>query len=343
MMSRRSLCGEGVLCCSCIPSAAFIGGIALLTAWLQFIEREPEMKDTYWPKSANTAEESRVGENPAMNAEPKNHDPEILRNLLRHWRGVRSSSQLDLALRTGVSQRHISFIESGRVVPSRETLLKLAGSLDVPFRDRNALLIAAGYAPKFSEEPWDSQVMQAINTAVKRMLRQHEPYPAIVMDRHWNVLMTNESAPRFFGRFIDLSRLPKPRNLLRLMLGAGGMKPFISNWDDVVASLLERIYRESLGRQIDSETRELLSELGTSAEAETASSGDSPSRPGPVVPISFHLNGRDLNYFSLVATVGTPQTIAAQELRIECMFPADEATEDQHLALLGGDTRDPVS
>ena len=125
--------------------------------------------------------------------------------LLRHWRGVRGKSQIDLSLDTGVSQRHISFIESGRSTPSRATLMDLARGLDVPLRDRNALLLAAGYAPVYSDGAWNALEMQSVSRALDRMLRLHNPFPALVMDRYWNVLMTNESAPRFFGCFIDMT------------------------------------------------------------------------------------------------------------------------------------------
>src|SRR5262249_32604567 len=135
-----------------------------------------------------------------------------LRDLLRHWRDLRGKSQFDLSLLTGISQKHISFIESGRSAPTRETLMTIAGALDVPLRDRNTLLLAAGYAPVFSDGSWDSKQMKSVTDALKRILRQHEPFPALVMDRYWNVLMTNECARRFFNQFIDMKSREGPRN-----------------------------------------------------------------------------------------------------------------------------------
>lgn len=136
------------------------------------------------------------------------HDPKVqpgdLGSLLRYWRDVRGVSQLDLSLEAGISQRQISFIESGRSVPGRDTLLTLAQTLDVPLRERNALLLAAGYAPIYSEAPWNAQEMHGVVRALERIVRQHEPFPALVMDRDWNVLMTNDAAPRFFNCFIDM-------------------------------------------------------------------------------------------------------------------------------------------
>jgi transcriptional regulator with XRE-family HTH domain len=271
-----------------------------------------------------------------MNASPKGHQANDLRNLLRHWRQVRRSSQLDVALRAGISQRHLSFIESGRSVPSRETLLLLAGALDIPLRDRNPLLLAAGYAPMFSETAWDSKEMQAVTKALSRMLRQHEPYPAIVMDRYWNVLMTNDAAPRFFGHFVDLGALEQPRNVLRMMFDPRGMRPFIANWDTIAPSLLERAYRESVGPIVDEKTKTMIAELRAYSEVSTPPPEERhASAPWPVIPLSISSEAGVLNYFSLVTTVGTPNAIAAQELRLECMFPADEETEARHLALLG--------
>ncbi len=257
-----------------------------------------------------------------------------LGTLLRYWRDVRGRSQLDLSLDTGISQRQISFIESGRSVPGRETLMAIARALDVPLRERNALLLAAGYAPMFSEGAWDSVEMKSVTDALTRILRQHEPYPALVMDRYWNVLMTNEAAPLFFGCFLDMAARERPRNMLHLMFDPEGMRPFVANWPDVARSLFERVYRESIGRVVDEKTKELLAAL--LAYPDVNSDWKNPVAIGfmPVIPLGFIKDGRRLNYFSMVTTVGTPQTVAAQELRIECMFPADEATEIHHAAMM---------
>jgi transcriptional regulator with XRE-family HTH domain len=263
--------------------------------------------------------------------------------LLRHWRDRRGKSQFDLSLDVGVSQRHISFIESGRSAPSRGALLNIAQSLDIPLRDRNTLLLAAGYAPIYSEGAWDAPEMQGINDALRRMLRQHEPFPAIVMDRYWNVLMTNEAAPRFFNCFIDMAvRLADqaarktPRNMLHLMFDPKGLRPFLANWEDVAKGLFERVYRESVGRVIDEKTRELLSALAAYPDVKTEWKipATNVRSATPVIPLSFIKDGQTLNYFSMVTTVGAPRTIAVQELRIECMFPVDEATEARHALLM---------
>lgn len=257
-----------------------------------------------------------------------------LGTLLRHWRDVRGSSQLDLSLDTGISQRQISFIESGRSVPNRGTLMAIARALDVPLRDRNTLLLAAGYAPMFSEGAWDSMEMKSVTNALTRILRQHEPFPAVVMDRYWNVLMTNEAAPLFFGCFFDMATRKGPRNILHLMFDPEGMRPFVANWHDVARSLFERVYRESIGRVLDEKTKDMLAAL--LAYPDVNSEWKNPVAIGfmPVIPLSFIRHGHVLNYFSMVTTVGTPQTVAAQELRIECLFPADDATETHHAEMM---------
>ncbi len=254
--------------------------------------------------------------------------------LLRYWRGVRSRSQLDLSLDAGMSQRHLSFVESGRSVPSRQTVIDLAQALDIPLRDRNTLLLASGYAPIYSESEWNAMEMQSVTNALGRMLRQHEPFPAVVMDRYWNVLMTNESAPRFFNCFINMGARKIPRNLLHLMFDPEGMRPFIANWEAVAKSLFERVYRESVGRIVDETTKELLSALLAYPDVKPEWKSPQNLSGMPFIPLSFVKDGNVLHYFSMVTTVGTPQTIAAQELRLECMFPADEATELHHSILI---------
>jgi transcriptional regulator with XRE-family HTH domain len=276
-----------------------------------------------------------------------------LGNLLRHWRNVRGRNQLDLSIEAGVSQRHISFIESGRSIPSRQTLLEIAQVLDVPLRERNTLLLSGGYAPVFSEAAWNSTQMQSVTKALERILRQHEPFPALVMDRYWNVLIANASAPRFFNCFIDMSQRKGPRNMLHLVFDPDGMRPFIEHWDEVASSLLHRVRTEATGRVIDEKTKELVAallaypggkaistkqiqtrsrpcDLGQTLESNSATGGP----VLPIIPLSFRKDETVLNYFSMVTTVGTPQTVAAQELRIETMFPADEETEREHLLLL---------
>lgn len=244
-----------------------------------------------------------------------------LGDLLRYWRHQRGKSQLAVSLDTGISQRHISFVESGRSVPSRDLLLALSETLDIPLRERNVLLHASGYAPVYAEGAWDALEMAMVTRAIDRVLLQQEPYPALVLDRYWNVLKTNEAAPRFFGSFVDLSLLPRPRNLLHLMFDPNGMRPFIEGWEQVAATLLRRVNRESVGHVTDGRTLDLLRSLDRYPDVSNL--GAVRHGHGPVLPITFVKGGERHAYFSLLSTVGTPQSVPAQELRIECMFPAD--------------------
>lgn len=248
-----------------------------------------------------------------------------LGELLRYWRRERGKSQLDLAMDTGISQRHLSFVESGRSSPSRDYLSAISDALNIPLRERNTLWLSAGYAPQYGEERADSEPMAIVMRAIDRMLKQHEPHPALLLDRHWNVVRTNEAAPRFFGSFVDLEKRPKPRNLLDLMFDPAGMRPFVEDWEKVAAGLLQRIRREAVGQVLDEQLRTLLKRLH---EYPGVAALKPPQvTQSPVLPVVFRRGTQRLSYFSLITTVGTPQCIAAQELRIECMFPtgAEEA------------------
>ncbi len=151
----------------------------------------------------------------------------------------------------GISQKHVSFVETGRSTPSRQMIVDLSDALGVPLRERNAIMLAAGYAPLYREESFDGPSMTEVHRAVTRMLRQHEPFPALAMDRFWNVIETNEAAPAFFGRFVDLDKWPKPRNLLRLIFDPAGLQPSLARWDETARSLLFRVRREAVGGVIN--------------------------------------------------------------------------------------------
>lgn len=254
--------------------------------------------------------------------------------LLRQWRDLRGFSQLDLALEAGVSQKHVSFVESGRSRPSPQMVIDLAEALDVPLRERNTILLAAGHAPRYSEAALEAPSLARIDAALRRMLRQNEPYPAVVMDRHWNVMMANDAAPKFFGRFVDLAPFPQPRNLLRLIFDPAGLRPFVADWPRTSRMLLARVRREALGGVIDAGTRELLDDLARLSGPDQCRGISDHEHASPLIPLTFSKDDATLSYFSLVTTVGTPQAVAAQELRLECMMPADGATERRHVAFV---------
>jgi len=210
----------------------------------------------------------------------------------------------------------------------------LAQALEIPLRERNALLLAAGYAPLYSDAAWNSNEMKSIGKALERMLAQHEPYPAMVMDRYWNVLLTNEAAPHFFNCFIDLSGRLTPRNLLHLMFDPKGMRPFTANWEALAKTLIQRVRREAVGYVVDQKTKDLVADLLAYPDVHSEWKAPDMLSALPMIPVSFVRDGATMNYFSLITTVGTPQTIAAQELRVECMYPADDETEVLHARLL---------
>ena len=250
-----------------------------------------------------------------------------LGQLLRYWRQQRGKSQLDLSLDTGISQRHLSFVESGRSSPSRDFLSVVSDALSIPLRERNVLLLASGFAPRYGEQSMDAEQMAIVTRAIDRMLRQHEPHPALVLDRYWNVVRTNGAAPRFFGSFVDLEKRPKPRNLLDLMFDPAGMRPFVEEWEMVAAGLLQRVRREAVGQVVDAELQILLKRL---REYPGIAGLKPPLAPqSPVLPIVFRRGNQRFSYFSLITTVGTPQCVTAQELRVECMFPTD-GEESEH-------------
>ena len=242
-----------------------------------------------------------------------------LGELLRSWRQERGKSQLDLSMDTGISQRHLSFVESGRSSPSRDFLSIVSDALNIPLRERNVLLLASGVAPQYSEQSMDAEQMAIITQAIERILRQHEPHPALVLDRYWNVIRTNEAAPRFFGSFVDLEKRPKPRNLLDLMFDPAGMRPFVEEWEKVATGLLQRVRREAVGQVLDVKLQELLKRLREYPGVAELKRSLTPQ--SPVLPMVFRKGNHRFSYFSLITTVGTPQCITAQELRVECMFP----------------------
>jgi transcriptional regulator with XRE-family HTH domain len=240
-------------------------------------------------------------------------------------------SQLTLATEARVTPRHVSFVESGRSRPSRDMGLTLAGTLDVPLRDRNQLLLAAGYAPLYRETDLDEAAMAPVRAAVSRMLAHHEPFPAVVLDRHWNITQANASATAMFAYLLG-GPGPGPgpgdkvSNVVRLMFTA--LRPRVSNWDEIAPALLQRVHREAVGGVPDDATRALLDEvLNLPDIPDRWRTPDLDAPLVPVVPVHFDRDGVRVRYFSMVTTVGTPQDIAAQEIRLESFFPADAATE----------------
>lgn len=265
-----------------------------------------------------------------MDTTPVASGPEatMVGRLIQHWRRVRKKSQLALALQAGVSARHLGFLEVGRANPSREMVLLLAGVLDVPLRERNALLLAAGYAPIYRETGLDAPEMQHARTAVGLILQHQEPYPAVVMDRHWNMLMSNRAAERFFGQLLPPPSGDSPANIIRLMFDPAGLRPFVANWESVAEALVQRVHREALGGVPDGRTAALLEEVLAypGVPARWRSPDLLAPFPRPYLAVQFRKGSLAQDFFSTVTTLGTPLDITLQEIRIECFFPADERT-----------------
>jgi transcriptional regulator with XRE-family HTH domain len=250
--------------------------------------------------------------------------------LLRQWRTAHKMSQLALALEADISARHLSFLETGRAQPSRDMVLLLATSLDVPLRERNRWLLVAGYAPMYRETDLTAPEMRPAQQALEFVLQQQEPYPALVMDRQWNLLRSNQGANRVFRLFLDPAYLQaaSPPNIMRLTFDPHGLRPCIVNWDEVAGHMLHLLHREAvLGIPDEDTTRLLDTVLGF---PDVPSRVHVPALATALAPLAFlELRKDDLTvkFFSIIATLGTPQDITLQELRIECFFPGDATTE----------------
>ncbi|MEU5506812.1 helix-turn-helix domain-containing protein [Streptomyces fungicidicus] len=238
--------------------------------------------------------------------------------LLRQWRHRRRLSQLDLAIAADVSARHVSLVETGKSRPSADMVLRLADQLDVPLRERNRLLLAAGFAPRYTERPLDDHALSAARDAVERVLRAHEPYPALAFDRRWNIVMTNRAVEPFFAD-VDPELLRPPVNLVRLGLDPRGFAPLVVNLADVRAVFRSRITRQ-LDIAPDAELTALYEEL-LQPDSETASRRSVAS--DVLIPMVLRLDGREVRLFSTITTFGTPLDITLDEVAIESYYPAD--------------------
>jgi len=252
--------------------------------------------------------------------------------LLQHWRKARRLSQLALAAEAAVSIRHLCFVETGRANPSRTMVLRLAEVLDVPLRERNTLLLAAGFAPVYQESKLDAPALAAVRGALEAILAQQEPYPAVVMDRDWDIRHANKAASRFFG-FLQTGHAaspPGPANVLRMMFHPDGVRRYVTNWPDVAEALVRRARREAIGGVTDERAQRILHEvLAYPGVPVSLASLDAAVPLPPVVPVRFARGDRQFDFFSTVTTLGTPQDVTLQELRIECFFPANNATRSQ--------------
>jgi transcriptional regulator with XRE-family HTH domain len=247
-------------------------------------------------------------------------------SLLRHWRETRRYSQLDLALEANVSSKHVSFLETGRNQPSREMILRLSNAMDVPLRDRNLMLTAAGYASAYPERSLDAPENSQVDEALKRILEKHDPYPAVVLDAGWNVVRQNHGGIRLAGLFLDEPDVVS-RNGYEILFSPNGLQPYIDNWERLAPILLMRLFRETLSTSTDANTAALFRRIETMPTT-PANWRDLASRlpTGPTIDLALKKGNIDIRFFTTITTFGTPQDVTLQELRIESYFPANDAT-----------------
>ena len=247
---------------------------------------------------------------------------------LRVWRQRRRLSQLELAGDAEISTRHLSFLETGKAQPSREMVLRLAEQLDVPLRERNAMLMAAGFAPKFQERALDHPSLKIVRQAIELVLTAHEPFPALAVDRHWTMVASNKAVAPLLGG-VDASLLQPPVNVLRLSLHPKGLAPRIANLAEWRAHLLAR-----LQHQVQATANETLAALLEELKCypgHGASSGRTASvrdYAGIVVPLELVTPKGTLAFFSTTTVFGTPVDVTLSELAVEAFFPADAATAE---------------
>lgn len=248
--------------------------------------------------------------------------------LLREWRAARRLSQLDLALEAEVSARHLSYVETGKAQPSRQMIERLADALEMPLRERNALLTAAGFAPKYPETGLATPGLAPVRRAIDLILEQQEPYPAFVLNRRWDILMANRAADRF-GSYVLHGRDSAHTNMIRQFFDPNDMRSAVVNWEEIAEDLLRHLHNEVAGAPSDAAARALLEEVlaypGVPARWRTR---DVESAPQPLLTAIFRRDAQELRFFSTITTFGTPRDVTLDELHIECVYPGDEATAE---------------
>jgi transcriptional regulator with XRE-family HTH domain len=244
---------------------------------------------------------------------------------LREWRMRRRLSQLDLACEAEISTRHLSFVETGRAQPSREMVLHLAEQLEVPLRERNELLVAAGFAPVFPERPLDDPALTGARAALELILKGHEPYPALLIDRRWNIVSANATVPKIMSG-VDPSLLAPPVNAMRVALHPKGLAPRTANLSEWRAHLLERLRRE-IAMTADAELTALLTEL-KSYPVPPAADRRPKDFGGVAIPFQLITDEGVLSFFSSTMVFGTAVDITLAELALETFLPADAATAE---------------
>ena len=244
--------------------------------------------------------------------------------LLREWRALRRLSQLDLALEAGTSSRHLSCVETGKAQPSREMVARLADTLGMPLRERNTLLLAAGFAPEYPETALTTAELAQARSAIDLILAHQEPYPAFVLNRHMDVLMTNEAARRVN---VFLCGGTKHTNMLHSFFDPSDLRAVVVNWEEVAGNLIRHLHEEIAAAPSDQKGRALLDEILRYPGVPSRWRNAGTTMP-PLLTVIFRKDERTIRFFSTFTRFGTPRDITLDELRIECTFPADDATAE---------------
>ena len=248
--------------------------------------------------------------------------------LLREWRAARRLSQLDLALDAGLSARHLSCVETGKAQASREVIARLADALEMPLRERNALLVAAGYAPKYPETALNTPELSQVRRAIEFILAQQEPYPAFVLNRRWDVLMANAAAMRV-NAYVMRGKPSAHANMIRQIFDPADLRPAVANWEEVAGDLIRHLHDEVAAAPGDAAARALLDEVlaypGVPARWRHRDLGAAPT---PVLTTVLRRDEHLFRFFSTITTLGTPRDGTIDELHIECCFPVDDATAE---------------
>ena len=250
--------------------------------------------------------------------------------LLKEWRQARRMSQQRLAQDSEVSARHISFVENGKSAPSRQMVLILASALDLPLRERNTLLSAAGFAPVYRQTELNAPEMKHVNHTLDLILKHQEPYPTVVLNHRWDLVKMNAAASRIFAAFLDADANPIVlTNVVHAMFHPTGLRRYILNWDEVASYVLDQISREVMIQPESGDHRSLLKTLHSYPGLPSRSRRlDVLSTPKVCITMNMQKNDIRANFMTTITTLGTPLDVTAQELRIESFFPADDATEE---------------
>lgn len=243
--------------------------------------------------------------------------------LLKKWRVSRNLSQERLAEIAEISTRHLSFVETGKSSPSREMVLVLGNALELPLRSRNELLLAAGFAPVYRSSPLEGDDLAPVRRALDHILKSHEPFPAIVVDRTWNLLQMNNGARRLLAHYVQKMY----RNALDALFDPAGVRPFIVNWEEVAGGIIQRLHHEIAIEPEDRDRVALLASLLAYPDVPSSFHRVNQTEVRPFVSVHLRRDGVDAQFFTTLTTLGTPLDVTAEELRIESWFASDEATE----------------